>query len=205
MAALIARHKAAFRAAAVSQLEVRMRPEGYGVDGGGGSRGQTAAWRVVVSLATGHEHGEEHVEVYREVPSLRPSGSAAVATPDSPLGPPGVPLAFRHADAAVASAHPPGGGSAPTAITASAHAVGDGGGTMIPKPLENMAGGLSGSLHGLLVLGPYPPLQPLQQRRLAARRLAVTYCYDFPSVFEDALREMWAARAAAGVRGLGSG
>ena len=29
-------------------------------------------------------------------------------------------------------------------------------------------------LHGKPVLGPYPPLQPLQQRRLAARRHSVT-------------------------------
>eukprot|EP00878_Enallax_costatus_P025579 GHUV01027381.1.p1 GENE.GHUV01027381.1~~GHUV01027381.1.p1 ORF type:complete len:167 (-),score=48.87 GHUV01027381.1:207-707(-) len=41
-------------------------------------------------------------------------------------------------------------------------------------------------------------LQALQQKRLAARRHSTTYCYDFPSVFENALRGAWAARAAAG-------
>ncbi len=54
------------------------------------------------------------------------------------------------------------------------------------------------SLQNQGVLAPYPPLEPLQQRRLAARRHAVTYCYDFPSVFEDALRDVWSRRAAAG-------
>ena len=29
------------------------------------------AWRVVASLPTGHEHGEEHVDVYREVYEVR--------------------------------------------------------------------------------------------------------------------------------------
>jgi len=48
------------------------------------------------------------------------------------------------------------------------------------------------------VLDAYPPLAPLQQKRLAARRHKTTYCYDFPSVFGNALREAWAARAAAG-------
>ena len=48
------------------------------------------------------------------------------------------------------------------------------------------------------MLDPYPPLAPLQQKRLAARRHKTTYCYDFPSVFGNALREAWAARAAAG-------
>lgn len=40
--------------------------------------------------------------------------------------------------------------------------------------------------------------QPLQQKRLAARRHSTTYCYDFPSVFDNALRGIWAARAAGG-------
>ena len=48
------------------------------------------------------------------------------------------------------------------------------------------------------MLDAYPPLAPLQQKRLAARRHRTTYCYDFPSVFGNALREAWAARAAAG-------
>ena len=55
-----------------------------------------------------------------------------------------------------------------------------------------------GQLNGTPVLDAYPPLAPLQQKRLAARRHKTTYCYDFPSVFGNALREAWAARAAAG-------
>ena len=50
-------------------------------------------------------------------------------------------------------------------------------------------------------MGPYPGLDPLQQKRLAARRHATTYCYDFPSVFNTALRDIWAARTAAGEPG----
>ena len=56
----------------------------------------------------------------------------------------------------------------------------------------------AGQLDGTPVLVAYPPLAPLQQKRLAARRHKTTYCYDFPSVFGNALREAWAARAAAG-------
>ena len=54
-----------------------------------------------------------------------------------------------------------------------------------------------GPLHGAPLLSPYPPLEGLQQKRLAARRHKTTYCYDFPSVFENALRGAWSARAAA--------
>ena len=43
------------------------------------------------------------------------------------------------------------------------------------------------------LLAPVAPLAPLQHRRLLARRHASTYCYDFPAVFENALRAAWAA------------
>lgn len=59
----------------------------------------------------------------------------------------------------------------------------------------------SGALAGVVVGSTYPPLEPLQQKRLAARRHNVTYVYDFPAVFEAALRDIWAARAAAGAAG----
>ena len=36
-------------------------------------------------------------------------------------------------------------------------------------------------------------LQEMQQRRLAARRHRTTFCFDFPDVFENALRGIWAA------------
>jgi hypothetical protein len=47
------------------------------------------------------------------------------------------------------------------------------------------------------VLERFAPLQPLQQRRLRARRHATTYCYDFPAVFEDAIRAAWQGHGAA--------
>ena len=58
-----------------------------------------------------------------------------------------------------------------------------------------------GPLDGQLVLTPYPALERLQQKRLAARRHKTTYCYDFPSVFQNALRERWTERAVAGEPG----
>lgn len=51
-----------------------------------------------------------------------------------------------------------------------------------------------GLLAGVPLAAAYPPLEPTQQRRLAARRHKTTYCYDFPSVFQTALRDIWAAR-----------
>ena len=69
---------------------------------------------------------------------------------------------------------------------------GGGGGSGAP------AAGGGGQLAGVVVGSPYPPLEPLQQKRLAARRHNVTYVYDFPAVFEAACRDIWAARAAAG-------
>jgi hypothetical protein len=50
-----------------------------------------------------------------------------------------------------------------------------------------------GSLHGRPLLRPYPRLEALEIKRLAARRHNTTYCYDFPSVFENALRDIWCA------------
>jgi acetyl-CoA carboxylase / biotin carboxylase 1 len=51
---------------------------------------------------------------------------------------------------------------------------------------------------GTPILAPCPPLEALQRKRLAARRHKTTFCYDFPSVFGNALRQAWAARLAAG-------
>lgn len=58
-----------------------------------------------------------------------------------------------------------------------------------------------GPLSGVPVNAPYAPLEILQQKRLAARRHRTTYCYDFPSVFQTALRDIWAARAVNGEPG----
>lgn len=52
------------------------------------------------------------------------------------------------------------------------------------------------------VLEPYGPLELLQQKRLAARHHKTTYAYDFPAVFENALREIWNQRTVTGPPGL---
>ncbi|MEW5311712.1 MAG: hypothetical protein WDW38_003401 [Sanguina aurantia] len=101
----------------------------------------------------GHEQGDEHVEVYREM-----LGSASQG----------------HLYSAVL----------PEVAASSQHAA--------VQPLSRSP------LHGLPILSGYPPLALLQRKRLAARRHSVTYAYDFPTVFGNALREVWAARAAAG-------
>ena len=86
-------------------------------------------------------------------------------------------------------------GAADAAACAAAHSlvVADGVPVYQPAPGIKPPGPLAG--HPLLT--PYPPLEGLQQKRLAARKHRTTYCYDFPSVFENALRGIWAARAAA--------
>lgn len=66
-AAITARHGAALRRAAVAQWEVRLRvPD------------KSGAWRVVVAAPTGHEAGEECVEVYRE--AVGPQGGLVYAS-----------------------------------------------------------------------------------------------------------------------------
>jgi len=146
-AALLAAHGPAVRRVGLAQWEVRLRT----ADGGG-------AWRVVVASPTGHETGEEYVEVYREAASGGGEGAGG---------------AGAGAGAGVLSV-PPG------------------------VPIYAAApGGPGGPLAGTPLLTGYPALAGLQQKRLAARRHRTTYCYDFPSVFENALRGAWAARAAA--------
>eukprot|EP00798_Chlamydomonas_sp_ICE-L_P004933 gene4933-34704_t len=66
IAGLVARHIGSIRRAAVAEWEVRFR----GSQNGG-------AWRIVVSLPSGHEHGEEHVHVYREtMQEAEPAGDS---------------------------------------------------------------------------------------------------------------------------------
>ncbi|KAG2485379.1 hypothetical protein HYH03_015868 [Edaphochlamys debaryana] len=235
-AALAARHGGALRAAAVSVWETRLR---------GPLR--EAGWRVVVSMPTGHEHGEEHVEVYREAPygeyssylgthpqAANGHASASAAAPGQPpprvyvpalqytaIHPPAAPPppAHGHGNAATNYLHQliHGGGGGyghqPSQISnltaqLAAHSIGGRGSGGGAGSAGGAAGGggaggavgaaAAGSLAGVLVGSPYPPLEPLQQKRLAARRHNVTYVYDFPAVFEAALRDLWAARAAAG-------
>lgn len=137
------RASAALRRAAVAQWEIKLRVSS-----------SAGAWRVVVSVPTGHESGEDCVDVYREVVSNEVDG--------------------RNHDINCCLVY---------------RSVGD------KRTLH------AGSLHGMPVTQPYSPLALLQQKRLSARRHKTTYCYDFPAVFENALREIWAARAAAGEPG----
>ena len=58
-----------------------------------------------------------------------------------------------------------------------------------PQPA---AGARPGPLAGCSLTSVYEPLETLQRKRLSARRLRTTYCYDFPVVFETALRDLWA-------------
>lgn len=51
-----------------------------------------------------------------------------------------------------------------------------------------------GGYDGTPILAAYPPLEQLQQKRLAARRHKTTFAYDFPSVFANALRKIWLDR-----------
>ena len=69
-----------------------------------------------------------------------------------------------------------------------------------PQVYASVHAGLpsAGPLHNQSLLSAYGPLEHLQQKRLAARLHKTTFCYDFPRVFENALREVWDARAAAG-------
>ena len=128
-ASITAKCSAQLRRTAVGQWEVKIRVSNKG-----------GAWRVVVSVPTGHEGGEDCVEIYREEPA-----------------------------------------------TEGSHMV------YLSKDVS-----MVGALDGVSVLDPYPALELLQQKRLAARRHNTTYCYDFPAVFENALRDIWAARSAAG-------
>jgi acetyl-CoA carboxylase/biotin carboxylase 1 len=138
-ASITAKCSAQLRRAAIAQWEVKLRV----------SDKTGSAWHVIVSVPTGHEGGEDCVDLYREQPSADGSGLVYISKDSFALG--------RTSTASNVS-----------------------------------------SLDGTSIYAPYPPLERLQQKRLAARRHKTTYCYDFPAVFENALREIWAARAAAG-------
>ncbi|GIM14329.1 hypothetical protein Vretimale_17214, partial [Volvox reticuliferus] len=206
------------------------------------------AWRVVVSMPTGHEQGEEHVEVYREALQQQYAQYQRSQQQEQPQQP----TTAAPRDGTTAVLQPPLRVYVPALLYPAvlAQACGGGGGSSGPTPVRHShhvpfhlhvqahhlavhhgrthphfaqhsylhqprgAGALHGTnslydtqavasvggaaLAGVVVGSPYPPLEPLQQKRLAARRHNVTYVYDFPAVFEAALRELWAARAAAG-------
>eukprot|EP00892_Ulva_mutabilis_P004884 jgi/Ulvmu1/2768/UM014_0226.1 len=125
----VAHHAAALRRVAVAEWTIRIRSAAVS-----GAQEASRGWRVVVSLPSGHESGEDNVTVLEEL--VADGGVRLQRTGRLPRD------------------H-------------STHAVGS-------------------------ILAPVPALSPLQQRRLQARRHSTTYCYDFPAVFEDALRSMWA-------------
>lgn len=54
-ASVVARQISSLRHAAVAQVEIRLPVES-----------SRSAWRVVISVPTGHETGEEHIDIYRE-------------------------------------------------------------------------------------------------------------------------------------------
>ena len=115
---------ARLRAASVAQWELRLQSK----DGD--------AWRVVVSIPTGHESGDSCVDVYLEKKED---------------------ICVRYVGI-----------------------VGD------------------CSMNQRSIADPYDALEVLQLKQMAARRHKTTYCYDFPAVFEHALNQLWARRAAAG-------
>eukprot|EP00803_Ostreobium_quekettii_P003946 evm.model.scf_1945.1 EVM.evm.TU.scf_1945.1 scf_1945:1899-19188(+) len=133
-AGVMARRSSQLRQASVAQLEIRLR-----------ALDNCGAWRVVVSLPTGHETSADDVAIYREKLVQDANGQQE-------------------------------------RVYESKH----------------FAACAAGPLDGQPVLQPYGPLDPLEQKRLQARRLNTTYCYDFPRVFDNALREIWSERARAG-------
>lgn len=46
-------------------------------------------------------------------------------------------------------------------------------------------------LHGVLLTDPYQPLSIIDKKRLVARKINTTYCYDFPLAFQTALQQNW--------------
>jgi acetyl-CoA carboxylase / biotin carboxylase 1 len=53
----------------------------------------------------------------------------------------------------------------------------------------NSATLVHGPLHGLPLTAQYPPLSRIDFKRLSARKLNTTYCYDFPLVISLSLSE----------------
>ncbi|XP_024517260.1 acetyl-CoA carboxylase 1 isoform X1 [Selaginella moellendorffii] len=51
--------------------------------------------------------------------------------------------------------------------------------------------GCEGPLHGVPLSKQCKPLEALDSRRLLARKNGTTFCYDFPLVFEAALKQCW--------------
>ena len=63
-------------------------------------------------------------------------------------------------------------------------------------PIEGLLTG--GPLDGKEVSAPYPPVDQLELRRLMAKGKDTTYCYDFLTLFEEAIRHSWATYMATG-------
>ena len=76
-------------------------------------------------------------------------------------------------------------------------------GGVVYEPVA-VAGSTCGALAGLPVSAAYAPLEGLQRRRLAAKRLGTTYVYDFPALFAAALGELWQGHLFPQQQGLAS-
>lgn len=49
-----------------------------------------------------------------------------------------------------------------------------------------------GPLHGVRLNEPYPTKGPVDRKRALAQSFGTTFCYDFPDMFREALRRIWA-------------
>ena len=176
----LAHHGASLRRSAVAQWEVRLRvPDASG------------AWRLVISTPTG-------VLLHRSLPGLSLLLRAHSAS-DVLLR-----LQMR-------SSPPTGSHTKSWGRGAAGHETGEdnvhiyreaaGKDGQMMYSSRHGSSEAAGPLDGQPILAAYPPLEGLQQKRLAARRHKTTYAYDFPSVFGNALRELWTARAVAGEPG----
>ena len=49
-----------------------------------------------------------------------------------------------------------------------------------------------GPMHGVRLTEPYPIKGPVERKRALAQSFGTTFCYDFPDMFREALRRIWA-------------
>lgn len=64
-------------------------------------------------------------------------------------------------------------------------------------PLSGMLNPVIGALDGKPLSAPYPPIDQLELRRLMAKSKDTTYCYDFLTLFEEAVSNSWGSYMAA--------
>ncbi|CAI7906126.1 unnamed protein product [Closterium sp. NIES-54] len=166
------------RSLALCMWEARVKVKGVGVGSG--------AWRLVAENPSGHAC---LVQAYMEADDAAGKNFVYFSSPpklprtDMPLWPdnalilPPAALPVRVTSSLLpmpSPSGPPGGG----------------GTTMTLKGM--------GPLHGTPLSAPYGPLSSIDKRRLAARKAGTTFCYDFLSIFEEALKQIWATAEAKG-------